>query len=87
MNGGAEGGGWWGREELREEAGVEESFRRKLVRSRKKVGWTRRKVERIEGWGSGDDSETDGRRRKHKSATSGGARLSRTSGIKESNNY
>ena len=40
-----------------------------------------------EGWGSGDDSETGGRRRKHKSATSVGARLSRTSGIKESNNY
>ena len=41
-----------------------------------------------EGWGEGgDDSETDGRRRKHKSETSGGARLSRTSGIKESNNY
>ena len=40
-----------------------------------------------EGWGSGDDSETGGRRRKRKSATSGGARLSRTSGIKDSNNY
>ena len=40
-----------------------------------------------EGWGSGDDSETDGRRRKHKSAPIVGARLSRTSGIEESNNY
>ena len=37
--------------------------------------------------GCGDDSETDGRRRKHKSETSDGARFSRTSGIKESNNY
>ena len=40
-----------------------------------------------EGWGSGDGSETGGRRRKHKSATSVGARLSRSSWIKESNNY
>ena len=51
MNGGAEGGGWWGREELREEVGEEENFRRKLMRSRIKVGWTRRKVERTEGDG------------------------------------
>ena len=38
--GGAEGGGWWGRGFL-EEAG-EESV---------KVGWTRRKVDRMEGNG------------------------------------
>ena len=37
--------------------------------------------------GDGDDSETDGRRRKHTSETIGGARLSQTSGIKDSNNY
>ena len=40
MNGGAEGGGWCGRE-FQEEAG-EESV---------KVGWTRRNVERVEGDG------------------------------------